>query len=91
MTKEIESGEAEVVLATPPMPKAKPGAAADAVPEEEATPWYESGWFWGVTGGVVTAGAAVIVIVVLVKPAAQAQAEPPQGTVDHVVPAVLRW
>jgi len=94
VTKEIEPGETDVVIATPPLPKARPigkGGGPDAPQEEEATPWYESGWFWGVTGGVLAAGAAVVVIVVLVKPAEQAPAEPPAGTVDHVVPAVIRW
>ena len=91
ITKEIESGETEVSLTAPPIPKAKATVGAGAPAEEESTPWYESGWFWGVTGGVVAAGAAVVVIVVLVKPSEQTPAEPPPGTVDHVIPAVVRW
>jgi hypothetical protein len=92
VTQTIESGETEVVLNAPPIPKAKPRGSGGGDGEgEEAPPWYESGWFWGVTGGVVAAGAAVVVIVVLAQPAEQTAAEPPPGTVDHVIPAVLRW
>jgi hypothetical protein len=91
VTKEIESGETEVALTAPPIPKAKPVVGNGAPAEEESTPWYESGWFWGVTGGVVAAGAAVVVIVVLTRPSEQTAAEPPPGTVDHVIPAAIRW
>jgi hypothetical protein len=91
VTQTIESGETEVVLNAPPIPKAKPTGHGAGDGEEDAAPWYESGWFWGVTGGVVAAGTAVVVIVVLAQPAEATPAEPPAGTVDHVIPAVLRW
>jgi hypothetical protein len=91
VTKEIQPGETEVAITAPPIPKAKPVGGTEGAPEEESTPWYESGWFWGVTGGVVAAGAAVVVIVVLTRPSAESPAEPPPGTVDHVIPAVIRW
>jgi len=86
VTRTLESGEVEIELRAPPTPPPTPAKA-----EEPDTAWYESGWFWGVSSGVVVAGVAVAVIAVVLQPKEQSTAEPPGSTYGQVLPAGVRF
>jgi len=78
----LSAGDTEVVLTAP---KTK----VVEVPRND--PFYKKGWFWGTVGGVVAAGAAVTVIVVVTGADKNAGAAPPDSTVGRVIPAALRF
>ena len=83
VTRTLEPGEIEIALTAP--------VAASPPPPEEETPWYLSGWFWGVGSGVVAAGVAIAVIAVVAQPKSQEAAQPPDSTYGQVLPAGVRF